>query len=84
MIGEKKYPNNLNWHNLKKFGCVQLTISIESKCQRKINEIIHKPLKRDTIPHILSQKNTSTILLPRPIRTGFPRGSNEVSSQTSL
>jgi radical SAM superfamily enzyme YgiQ (UPF0313 family) len=34
-------------------GCIQITVSVESGCQRVLDEVIHKPLKLDVIPRII-------------------------------
>lgn len=40
---------------MKKTGCVQMTISVESGSQRVLNEVIFKPLKLETIPPLVKK-----------------------------
>ena len=39
---------------MKRSGCVQITISIESGSQRVLKEVIHKPLKLEIVPPIIA------------------------------
>jgi len=57
---------------MKKSGCVQLTIAVESGSQRVLQKIIHKPLKLDIIPHIVSQCRKIGIGLGANFVIGFP------------
>ena len=56
-----KMPNVSAWHLddellvlMKRSGCKMITVSVESGSQRVLKEIIHKPLKLDIFPRIIS------------------------------
>ncbi len=57
---------------LKKAGCTQITISVESGCQRVLNEIIKKPLKLEFIPGIVKKCKELEIDLGANFVIGFP------------
>jgi radical SAM superfamily enzyme YgiQ (UPF0313 family) len=57
---------------MKRSGCTQLTISVESGSQRVLKEIIHKPLKLNIIPHIVTQCRRLGIGLGANFVIGLP------------
>jgi radical SAM superfamily enzyme YgiQ (UPF0313 family) len=57
-----KMPNASAWHLddsllelMKRSGCTQITISVESGSERVLRQIIHKPLKLEIIPGIIKK-----------------------------
>ncbi|HBC76084.1 MAG TPA: hypothetical protein DC017_14780 [Candidatus Wallbacteria bacterium] len=57
---------------LKKAGCTQITVSVESGCPRVLREIIRKPLKLDIIPGIVKKCKDLKIDLGANFVIGFP------------
>lgn len=57
---------------MKRSGCIQLTISVESGSQRVLKEIIHKPLRLEIIPHVIAQCRKIGIWLGANFVIGFP------------
>ena len=57
---------------MKKSGCTQVTISVESGCQRVLREIIHKPLKLEIIPDVVRNCKEVGINLGANFVIGFP------------
>ncbi|HJX54935.1 MAG TPA: radical SAM protein [Polyangia bacterium] len=57
---------------MKTSGCTQLTISVESGCQRVLNEVIHKPLQLEIIPPLLKKCKELGIDLGANFVIGLP------------
>jgi radical SAM superfamily enzyme YgiQ (UPF0313 family) len=57
---------------LKNAGCSQITISVESGCQRVLTEIIHKPLRLEIVPPIVEECHCLGIKIGGNIVIGFP------------
>lgn len=57
---------------MKESGCRLLTMSVESGCQRVLKEIIHKPLKLETIPPIVKKCREVGIDIVANFVIGFP------------
>jgi radical SAM superfamily enzyme YgiQ (UPF0313 family) len=57
---------------LKNAGCSQLTISVESGCQRVLTEIIHKPLRLEIVPPIVEECHRLGIMIGGNIVIGLP------------
>ncbi|MBI4665257.1 MAG: radical SAM protein [Nitrospinae bacterium] len=57
---------------MKKTGCTQITISVESGSQRVLKEIIHKPLKLDIVPGIVKKCKELGIDIGANFVIGFP------------
>lgn len=67
------------WHlddeileKIKIAGCTQITVSIESGCQRVLREIVHKPLKLSTVPPIVKKCRELGIDIGANVIIGFP------------
>jgi len=57
---------------MRKSGCVQITISVESGSQRVLKDIIRKPLKLDIVPPIVKKCKALDIDIGANFVIGFP------------
>lgn len=57
---------------MKRAGCTQLTVSVESGCQRVLREVIHKPLLLDQIPPLVKKCRELEISLGANFVIGLP------------
>lgn len=67
---------------MKKSGCVQITISVESGSQRVLKEIIQKPLKLEIVPPLVKKCKELGIDLGANFVIGFPGETWEDLRQT--
>ncbi len=57
---------------MKKAGCFQITVSVESGSPRVLKEIIHKPLKLESVPGIVNKCRELDIDIGANFVIGFP------------
>lgn len=66
---------HLDWEILclmKRAGCSELGISVESGCDRVLHKIVRKPLKKEIIPPIVKMCRKLDILMRANFVIGFP------------
>jgi radical SAM superfamily enzyme YgiQ (UPF0313 family) len=63
-------------------GCTQVSISVESGTQRVLDEVIHKPLRLETIPPLVKQCRSAGITLGANFVIGIPGETWEEIRQT--
>ncbi len=67
---------------MKRSGCYEVTLAIESGNQQVLDEIIHKPLKLEKVPPILRELKKAGIRTSSFFIVGFPGESLEQMKET--